>query len=239
MPGQILGLIPARGGSKGVPGKNTRHLGGRPLIEYTIEVARLSNVVDRLVVSTDSDEIADVARFLGADVPFMRPPELAGDRAAMLPVVQHAVSSLSRSGWRADIVLVLQPTSPLRQPQHLVEAVTILSTTEADAVVSVVEVPRHMSPDYVMRIEDGRLLSFLSEGAGITRRQDARPAFIRDGTVYACRERPLFEQNSLYGRDCRPLLIPAADSITIDTFEDWHSAEHRLSERASSTADLE
>ena len=87
MPGQILGLIPARGGSKGVPGKNIRHLGGRPLIEYTIEAARLSNVVDRLVVSTDAEEIADVARSLGADVPFMRPSELAGDRAAMLPVV--------------------------------------------------------------------------------------------------------------------------------------------------------
>jgi len=238
MPGKILGLIPARGGSKGVPGKNTRHLGGRPLIEYTIEAARLSNVVDRLVVSTDSEAIADVARSLGADVPFMRPSELAGDRAAMLPVIQHAVSSLSRSGWRADIVLVLQPTSPLRQPQHLVEAVTILSTTEADAVVSVVEVPLHMSPDYVMRIDDGRLLSFLPEGAGITRRQDARPAFIRDGTVYACRERTLSEQNSLYGRDCRPLLIRAADSITIDTLEDWQSAEQRLAERASSRADL-
>ena len=239
MPDRVLGLIPARGGSKGVPGKNVRHLAGRPLIAYAIEAARSSGIIDRVVVSTDAEDIAEVARSLDADVPFMRPPDLASDRAPMLAVVQHALSTLQQSGWKTDIVLLLQPTSPLRQPRHLIEAMTLLNTTGADAVASVVEVPRHMSPDYLMRIENGRLSSFLAEGKRITRRQDARPAFVRDGTVYACWERTLVEQNSLYGRDCRPLIIPASESLTIDTLDDWKLAEQRLVERFPARGDVQ
>ena len=228
MAGHVLGLIPARGGSKGIPGKNIRLLAGRPLLAYAVDAARASGVVDRVVLSTDAEEIAAVGREHGAEVPFLRPPELAGDAAAMLPVIEHAIATLEQSGWSPEIVLLLQPTSPLRTGAHLAAAVALLRATGADSVVSVVEVPRHLSPDYVMRIERGGLVPFLPEGAALTRRQDARLAYARDGTVYACWRRTLVEQGSLYGRDCRPLVVEAAESLTIDTPADWAEAERRL-----------
>jgi CMP-N,N'-diacetyllegionaminic acid synthase len=226
--GPVLALIPARAGSKGVPGKNTRLLAGRPLLAYAVDAARRSGLVDRVLVSTDSEEIAAVARSSGAEVPFLRPSDLAGDASPMLPVVQHAVAALEGSGWIPEIVLLLQPTSPFRTPEHVRAAVALLRESGADAVVSVTEVPRHLSPDYVMRVEQGRLMPFLPQGAAIARRQDARVAYVRDGTVYAFWRRTLAEQGSIYGRDCRPLVLPASESITIDTLADWAEAERRL-----------
>lgn len=111
-----LGIVPARAGSKGVPGKNIRPLAGRPLIEYTARAARESGVLDRVVLSTDSAEIADAGRRCGLEAPFMRPPELAADDTPMLPVVRHAIDTLAASGWVADVIVLLQPTSPLRRP---------------------------------------------------------------------------------------------------------------------------
>jgi CMP-N-acetylneuraminic acid synthetase len=184
-------------------------------------------VIDRVLVSTDDEAIAAEGRRVGAEVPFLRPAELAGDAAPMLPVLQHAVRALAQSGVDIEIVVLLQPTSPLRRPEHVRDAVTRLRDTGADSVVSVVELPRHYSPDYVMRIDDGRLVHFLPDGARITRRQDARPAFVRDGTVYVCWRRTL-DQGSLYGADSRPLVIPAAESLTIDTADDWAEAERRI-----------
>ena len=229
----VLGLVPARGGSKGVPRKNIRLLAGRPLLEYTARAAIESEVLDRVVLSTDSEEIAGIGRRVGLDVPFMRPAALAEDDTPMIAVVRHAIDALDERGWRADIVVLLQPTSPLRRPEHVRAAVRLLRDTNADAVVTVVEMPRHLSPDYVMRIEDGRLKPFLSEGAAITRRQDARPAYWRDGTVYVCWRRTIERFNSLYGDDCRPLLIDAADALSIDSAADWDAADRVLKERLS------
>ena len=224
----VLALVPARGGSKGIPGKNIRPLLGRTLLEYAARAASGSGIVERVVLSTDDARIADEGRRLGIEVPFTRPADLAADETPMLPVIEHAVSALERTGWSPDIIVLLQPTSPLRRPDHIREAVSQLRSTGADSVVSVVELPRHLSPDYVMRIEDGRLEPFLAEGARITRRQDARPAYVRDGTVYAFWLRTLRETHSIYGRVCRPLIVPAAESLTIDTAEDWAEAERRL-----------
>ena len=117
----------------------------------------------------------------------MRPAALAADDTPMVPVIEHALAEIARHGWSPDIVVLLQPTSPLRRPDHIRDAVAMLRETEADSVVTVVELPRHLSPDYVMRIDGGRLKPFLPEGARVTRRQDARPAYSRDGTVYAFR----------------------------------------------------
>ena len=234
MAGYVLGLIPARGGSKGIPGKNLKPLAGRPLIAYAVDAARASGVVDRLVLSTDSEEIAAIGRESGAEVPFLRPAEFAGDASPMLSVLQHAVAALEQTGWSPEIILLLQPTSPLRTPAHLAAAVDLLRATNADSVVSVVELPRHLSPDYVMRVEGGRLVPFLAEGATVTRRQDARVAYVRDGTVYAFWRRTLVEHGSIYGRDCRPLVVDTAESVTIDTPADWAEAERRLPLRARS-----
>ncbi len=229
--GGVLAIVPARAGSKGVPGKNERPLAGRTLLDYTARAARESGVVDRIVLSTDAESIAEAGRRAGLEVPFLRPAELARDDTPMLPVIRHAVAALAAGGWLPEIVVLLQPTSPLRTPAHVRDAVALLRSTGADSVVTVVEVPKHLSPDYVMRIEDGLLKPFLPEGARITRRQDVRPAFSREGTVYAFRRSTLERYGSIYGEDCRPLVIDPAESLSIDTPEDWAEAERRLRSR--------
>ena len=227
----VLGLVPARGGSKGVPGKNIRLLAGRPLLEYTAQAARGAGVVDRLVLSTDAPEIASIGERVGLDVPFMRPAALAQDDTPMLPVVEHALAYLGGHGWRPDIVVLLQPTSPLRRSEHIRSAVELLRSSGADSVVSVVALPRHLSPDYVMRVDGGKLLPFLDGRARITRRQDARQAFVRDGTVYAFRTATLQRFGTIYGEDCRPLVIDPAESLSIDSASDWDAAERALAGR--------
>lgn len=227
----VLGIVPARGGSKGVPGKNVRPLAGHTLLEYTARAARESGVLDRVILSTDSLEIADAGRRAGLEVPFMRPAALAADDTPMVPVIEHALGEIARHGWSPDIVVLLQPTSPLRRPEHIRDAVAMLRETEADSVVTVVELPRHLSPDYVMRIDGGRLKPFLPEGARVTRRQDARPAYSRDGTVYAFRRSTIEQLGGIYGNDCRPLLIDTSDSLSIDSQADWDEAERLLAGR--------
>ena len=226
----VLCLVPARGGSKGIPAKNLRMLGDRPLLSYALEPAREAGI-KRVVLSTDSHAIADLGRSIGLEVPFMRPAELATDEAPMLPVVQHAVRAMDEEGFSADIVVLLQPTSPFRRAEHVRAALDLLESARCDSVVSVVEVPRHFSPQYVMKVEEGRLISYLPEGQRLVRRQDALPAYSRDGTVYAIRRQVIMELNSLYGEDCRPLIIPSDESINLDTAEDWALAESRLAER--------
>jgi CMP-N-acetylneuraminic acid synthetase len=230
-PLRVLGLVPARSGSKGVPGKNLRSLAGHTLLEYTAKAARESGVLDRIVLSTDSPEIAEAGRRAGLEVPFIRPAALAADDTPMVPVIQHALTEVSRHGWSPEVVVLLQPTSPLRRPDHIRDAIRMLRDTSADSVVTVVEVPRHLSPDYVMRIEEGRLRPFLPDGARVTRRQDARAAYARDGTVYAFRRSTLERTGGIYGENCRPLLIDACDSLSIDSPADWDEAERLLSRR--------
>jgi CMP-N-acetylneuraminic acid synthetase len=227
-PGGVLAIVPARGGSKGVPRKNVRPLAGRTLLDRTAQAARDSQRIDRVVLSTDDEEIAEAGRRAGIEVPFMRPADLAADETPMLPVVMHAVAEVARSGWSPEYVVLLQPTSPLRRPSHIQQAVALLVASGADSVVTVVEVPKHLAPDYVMRIEDGVLRPFLPEGARVTRRQDVRPAYFRDGTVYAFRRATIDRFGSIYGDDCRPLVIDAAESLSIDTPEDWAAAERIL-----------
>lgn len=226
--GHVLALVPARGGSKGIPDKNIRPLGGHTLLHYAAQAALASGVVDRTVLTTDSDRVAAEGRRAGIEVPFMRPAALAQDDTPMLPVIEHAVNALTGDGWEPEMVVLLQPTSPLRTGAHIRTAVQALRDTGADSVVTVIELPRHLSPDYVMRIEEGRLVPFLPEGTRITRRQDTRPAFVRDGTAYVFWTRTLGEMRSIYGEHCHPLVIPARESITIDTPDDWEAAERRL-----------
>ena len=231
VPGGVLAIVPARGGSKGVPGKNLRPLAGRTLLDYTAAAARQSGVIDRVVLTTDDAAVADAGRAAGLEVPFLRPAALAQDDTPMLPVLKHAIGALISDGWTPELVVLLQPTSPLRTPAHVRAAVDLLRSSGADSVVTVVEVPKHLSPDYVMKIEDGVLRPFLPEGARISRRQDVRPAYSRDGTVYAFRRDTVERFDSIYGDDCRPLVIDAAESLSIDTPEDWAAAERILEAR--------
>jgi CMP-N-acetylneuraminic acid synthetase/2-polyprenyl-3-methyl-5-hydroxy-6-metoxy-1,4-benzoquinol methylase len=223
----VLGVIPARGGSKGIPRKNLTLVGGRPLLAYTADAALGSRRLTRVVVSTDNEEIADAARALGLEVPFIRPRELAADDTPMLDVLQHAARELARSGFVADAVVLLQPTSPLRRAEHIDCAVELLESTRADSVVSVVEVPHQYSPASVMRLDDGRLHPY-GGGTTVTRRQDKPQVYARNGpAVLAVRTRVL-EAGSLYGNDSRPLVMDQAHSLDIDGPEDLRAAEQIL-----------
>lgn len=223
----VLGVVPARGGSKAIPRKNLASVAGRPLLAYTAEAARGSRRLTRVIVSTDDAAIAEAARALGLEVPFLRPAALAADDTPMLPVLQHAVRELARDGFAADAVVLLQPTSPLRRAEHIDRAVDLLESTGADSVVSVVEVPHQFAPVSVLRLEGERLRPFL-DGDTVTRRQDKPRVFARNGpAVVAVRTRVL-EEGSLYGNDCRPLLMDVAESVDVDGPDDLALAERLL-----------
>ncbi len=226
-----LGLIPARANSKGVPGKNARPLLGRPLIDYTFSAAMQSRLIDRVIVSTDSHYIAELAKEAGVAVPFMRPAELALDATPTLPVVQHALDTLeAMEEYVPDIVVLLQPTTPLRTSQHVDEAVERLISSQADAVVSVTEVPGHFSPHWQFRVEGGTLA--LCDGRRlediIPRRQELPVTYIRNGAIYAFRTSSFRQTRSFDGRACAPYIMPDSVSVNIDTMADWNRAEKHL-----------
>jgi CMP-N-acetylneuraminic acid synthetase len=225
----VLALIPARGQSKGLPGKNIRPFCGRPLLGWSVLAARQSGVADRIVLSTDDPQIAAAGREQGALVPFLRPADIAADDTPMRAVIAHAIASESESGHAPDIVVLLQPTSPLRSPRQIRDAVSMLRETGCDSVVSVVAVPSHLCPDYVMTIADGTLRSFLPEGVHVRRRQDVRPAWYRDGSIYAFRRSTFETFGDIYGETCRPLVVDADRTGTIDTLADFEDAERRFS----------
>lgn len=232
---RILGLIPARAGSKGVVGKNSLPLAGRSLVERAVDTAHASGVVARLVVSTDSRAIAQHAERLGAEVPFLRPAELASDRASMIDVALHALEMLERNeGWVPDALLLLQPTSPLRTPEHLVRATKLFR--RGDSVCSVVALPKTDCPHAVMRIDGGYMKFFMPDGARYHRRQDIPPAWRREGTVYLARTTVIREQRTFYGPRCVPMILGAEESLSIDDPEDWREAERRLLQRDSEPA---
>lgn len=203
---RTLGLVPARAGSRGVPGKNTRDFCGKPLYQWAVGIG--NETCDQTLVSSDDSEIADI----------LRPAEFARDDSPMFDVVAHALSCEARP----DVVVLLQPTQPLRQVKHVRSALKLLKASDADSVVSVVRIPAHYSPDFAFRINYGRLQPFGS--AHPTRRQDCRASYSRDGTVYAIR-RETIESGSLYGSHCLPLIIPHSESCNIDDESDWAKAE--------------
>ena len=175
---EVLAVIPARGGSRGVRRKNLREVGGRPLIAWTLDVAQAAvadGLVRRAIVSTDDEEIAAVARDEGADVPFVRPVELAGDHAEMAPVLRHAVLALEAvEEIRFDWVLLLQPTSPFRTPDDVRRALDLARAGGCDSVISVAQV-FDVHPVLMKKIEDDLLVPFCVPEAEGTRRQDYRP----------------------------------------------------------------
>jgi CMP-N,N'-diacetyllegionaminic acid synthase len=227
----VLGVVPARGGSKGIPRKNLMSVAGRPLIAYTADAARGSRRLTRVMVSTDDQEIAEAARGLGLEVPFLRPADLAADSAPMLPVLQHAAREMAARGFAADVVVLLQPTSPLRRAEHIDRAIELLESTGADSVVTVVEVPHQFSPASVMRLEGERLRPY-ADGPTVTRRQDKPRVYARNGPAVVAVRVGVLENGSLYGDDCRPLVMSAADSLDIDAADDAAAVESMLGDRS-------
>lgn len=221
---RVLGIVPARGGSKGIPGKNVRPLGGKPLLAWTAESALAACRLSRVVLTTDDETIAEVGRACGLEVPFLRPAELARDDTPTLPVLQHAVAELERAGDRFDAVCLLQPTSPFRRAGDIDGCIELLETG-LDAVVSVLPVPPEHNPHWVY-FRDGAGLLRLATGEEqpIPRRQELPPAFHRDGAVYVTRRDVLMKGNSLYGKRLGGFLADAR-SVNLDTPADWERAE--------------
>lgn len=215
----VLGLIPARGGSRGIPGKNLASVAGRPLIAWTVEAALAAGTLARVVVSTDDPEIASAA---GCEV-LARPPELAGDETPMLDVVLHALGALL--GF--DAVCVLQPTSPLRRAEHVDAAVGLLG--DADGVVSVVEVPHQFRPESLMALEGAWLVPVVA-GAPV-RRQDKALVYARNGPAVLVVRAAGLADRGLYGGDLRPYLMVAEDSVDVDGPLELRLAELLLSSR--------
>lgn len=215
---EIVGLIPARAGPRG---KNLWQLAGKPLLVWTIEAARGSSKLTRVVVSTDSDEVAALAREHGVEV-LARPAELALDETPMLPVIKHALDTLGA----VDILVLLQPTSPLRRPDHIDQALLVLLEDDRrDVVVSVVEAPHRFRPESLMR-RDGRRLVPLAADAPL-RRQDKAVVYARNGpAVLALRPDRLGDD--LYAGDVRPYLMDPRDSVDVDEPFDLRFAEFLL-----------
>jgi CMP-N-acetylneuraminic acid synthetase len=228
----ILGIIPARGGSKGIPGKNLALVAGRPLIAYTFDAARASHMLTHVVLSTDSEAIAAVGRDHGIEVPLLRPRELATDDTPMLDVLRHVVATVS---GRPDIVVLLQPTSPLRRGEHIDAAVSTLIESRADSVVSVMPVPHQFTPTSVMRVEAGRLVP-LAPGPPPARRQDKPLLYARNGPSVLVTRPHVLESGRLYGDDTRPYVMSPEDSIDVDDPFDLVIVEAVLARRRRASA---
>ncbi len=218
---KILAIIPARGGSKGIPNKNIIDIGGNPLIKYTIDAALKSKMLTHCVVSTDSDVISDVAKSCGAMVPFRRPDSLSDDKTLSLPVIQHAVNFMeSDQGFLYDAIVMLQPTTPLRQTKDIDNAINMLFDTDADSVISVVDVEGY-HPLRMKRVVDGKLINYIDQGHEDMRpRQKLPPVYIRNGAIYATRRNIMMKKNSFSGMDSRAYIMPSDRSVNIDTHED-------------------
>ncbi|MBI1760321.1 MAG: acylneuraminate cytidylyltransferase family protein [Acidobacteria bacterium] len=223
---RVLGLIPARGGSKGVPRKNIKLLNGQPLLAYTSAAALAARRLTRVILSTDDPEIAEVGRACGLDVPFMRPAELAQDHTPTLPVVQHALRWLEERGEHYDAVCLLQPTSPLRRASDIDACIELLAERRADAVVTILPVPLEYNPHWVyFQDNEGALHLSTGETIPIPRRQDLPPAFHREGSIYVTRRSVIMEQDSFYGKYLLGYPVDPQFCVNIDDQKDWARAE--------------
>ena len=235
----VLGVVTARAGSKGIPGKNTKLLSGKPLIAYTIEAALGSGVFDRLILTTDDERAAAVARELGCEVPFVRPAELSQDDTPHLPVMVHAAAWLrDHDGYLPEWTMILMPTSPLRQPRHIADAVGLALSSGADSVVSVDEMPAHYHPLRAITIDaHGWARLFVGDRPVRTRplrRQGLPPVWVLNGAIYLFRTALLFDpvEATLYGDRVVPYAMAAPYGHNIDEPEDWAAAERLLSSLA-------
>lgn len=225
---KILGLIPARGGSKGIPGKNIKRLNHKPLIAYTIESAFQSSDLSKVVVSTDDEAIARVATDQDAEVPFLRPKYLAKDHSGSLEVVLHALDFYLKLGEYFDAVCLLQPTSPFRDSQLIDACIEKFICSSTDSLVSVREVPHEFHPDWVFLDKAGKLKIATGREQLVKRRQDLAPAYYRDGAVYLVKSSVLLEQKSLYGQSIGYYVNTSSRHINLDTLDDWEKAERML-----------
>ena len=229
----LLALIPARLGSKGLPGKNIMNCAGKPLIEWSISAAKHVNFIDDVLVSTDSEKIADIAKNAGASVPFLRPNEFATDDASGLDVIRHSLENhLTPNGDYFDYVVLLQPTSPLRTSSHIISAIKLYFKelqNEKDTMASVYEVDKKNG--WLMQTEnDSRYINFCFDlSKENPQRQKLKPLYLPNGAIFIIKGSEI--DGGIYNKNTIPFVMDAADSEDIDTMEDFRKVENILRQR--------
>lgn len=219
---KILAIIPARGGSKGIPRKNIRMISGKPLIAHTIEEAKKSTLIDRIVVSTEDDEIANVSRQYGAEV-VVRPKELARDETSTVPVLTHVVQFLEKTeGYKPDYVLLIPATSPLRKKKHIEEAIQKIIDEKSDSLISVLYIYKHR---YEIS-KNGKILPVTKDRKN---RQERNPVIVENGVLYIT-QTELIKRGKIIGNKLSYYPMDAHASVNIDEPIDFKIAEHLLSE---------
>lgn len=223
---RILGIIPARVGSKGVPRKNIKLLGNKPLLQYTSDIALKSTLLTKVILSSDDDEIMRVGKQLGLEVPFKRPANLAADKTPTLLVINHALEYYRSLGEEFDAVCLLQVTSPFRTVSFLDDALQKFIKSNSDSLVSVQKVPHEYNPHWTFEVNtNGNLKMATGEKEIISRRQELPEAYHRDGSIYITKTTIIEDSNSLYGSEISFIESPKEFYVNIDTMEDWKTAE--------------
>lgn len=227
---KILAIVPARGGSKGVPKKNIKKINGKPLISYTIEAAKSCKLIDRVVVSTDDIEIAEISREYGAEIPYLRPNDLAGDKSPTIDCIIHMLDYLKENeDYVPDYVMLLQCTSPLRNSKHVEEAINKLFETRKDAIVSICEA--EVNPYWANVFNGDNLEYFIEEGKNITRRQDLPEVYRLNGAMYIVKTKILLQEKTFEPKSLTGYVMDDISSVDIDTAMDFKIAEIIMKER--------
>ncbi|GBE04753.1 CMP-N,N'-diacetyllegionaminic acid synthase [bacterium BMS3Abin10] len=221
---KILGIIPARGGSKRIPRKNIKQLSGKPLVAWTIEQAKSSKYIDNIIVSTEDEEIAEISKKYGAEVPFLRPKELAADEAKVSDVVLHAINWFERNNEFYDLLVRLQLTSPLRKIGDIDEAIELLFSKSAEAIISVCEVEHHPYWAGVLP-EDGCMRDFLKPGTVGKSRQELPVCYRLNGSISLAYVNYLKNNRSFWGKNTYAYVMPRERSLDIDYEIDFIVAE--------------
>jgi len=229
---KVLGLVLAREGSKGLPGKNIKPLCGKPLIAWSIEAGLASKFIDDLVVSTDGYEIASVSEQYGAEVPFLRPPELASDGASSISAILHTLDYLEKNERCYDAVVLLEPTSPLREVADIDAALELLVEKNSSSVVSVCAAEAtHPSFMFKMDAFTNKLFPFTGTQPNALRRQDIQPVYFLDGTIYCSTPKKIREENSFYHEETLAYVVPKWKSLEIDDADDFLMVEAIMKSR--------
>jgi len=223
---RVICIIPARGGSKGVPKKNIKLLNGKPLVQYTYEFARKLGIFDTICLSTDSEEVLNIASRLGMDTPFLRPESISKDETSTFEVVKHAIEFYKVNlDKEFDYVCLLQPTVPFRDIEYLLPRILEhMSNSEVDTIVSFREVPHQYNPKWLFMLkENSSYILPIDKNGILKRRQDLNKYFHRDGSIYLFKVKNLVS-NSIYGDFIAPIILSDSNDINIDTMKDWDKA---------------
>ena len=228
-----IAIIPARGGSKAIPRKNIKPFLGLPLIQWTIDVARASNLFSRVIVTTDDRDIYELSKKLGAEVPFLRPPSLAQDDTPTAKVIRHAVDWLREvEQFIPDGVVILEPTSPGRQSEHIQSAINLLFTDDTDSLASVGQLPQNHAPQKQLNfVGQGYIMGL--DGTHpkdiIMRRQEMQETYVFDGNIFACRTNVIVRDPiNFWGERVKGLAVDSRYSVDLNNLEEWSPAEDKL-----------